>query len=45
VLETYDPVEERQHSAALLKDPALKLHVAGVGPTIKKELEVGTRLT
>src|SRR5712692_5496393 len=40
VLETYDPVEERQHSVALLKETAQKLHDAGVGPTIKKELEV-----
>jgi nucleotide-binding universal stress UspA family protein len=41
VLETYDPVEERLHSAELLKESAQKLHEAGLGPTIRKELEVG----
>lgn len=41
VWETYDPVEERQHSTELLNETAKKLQDAGIGPTIKKELEVG----
>jgi nucleotide-binding universal stress UspA family protein len=41
VIETYDPVEERQHSVELLKETAQTLHDAGIGPTIKKELDVG----
>jgi nucleotide-binding universal stress UspA family protein len=41
VLETYDPVEERLRSAELLKETAQKLGEAGIGPIVKKELEVG----
>jgi nucleotide-binding universal stress UspA family protein len=41
VLETYDPVEERQNSTELLKDTFQKLQAAGIGPTIGTDLKVG----
>jgi nucleotide-binding universal stress UspA family protein len=41
VLETYDPVEERQHSTELLKDTAQTLQAAGIGPNITTDLQVG----
>lgn len=41
VLETYDMVEERGPSEALLETTAKALKQAGIGPTILQELQVG----